>query len=813
MTRPVQAGTGVGRLLDGLAGLAGYPEIADDIAEGYELRLASTGGVGARIWLARQLGALVLLAVCGTPAWLGRQLAGLRYTLRRLVRRPSLTLPFAIVLGGGLGAVAFMVEVRDALLHPRLGVAEGVRLVVATDSTGSAHAMLHLDPDAPWTEPPPPATGRLFSSRFQSAIAETPAGLLQVTMDAVPEGFVTGLGGALRLGHDLDGPDQVVLAYSFWRSHWPDGTSPLGATLGLDGRRVTVVGVSHPDFDGPTCCVRPSLWVSGERPVGPYRIVVAGVADSTAAASSLATRLHEAGQTTSNIELPHALAAVFGGKDGPVGRALMTLLWLALAALVAGILNGGNLLVADALERRDEVSIRRSIGASPGAIVALVVKQAALLAVAASVIGLLFGRAMTEAAPHLLPIIGPSSTLEIDLGARGLVVLLVGAALGASLCALPAAVIVMTTAARARRRGSRVSGGLVAAQAALGTVLVVLTGMLLVESRRLDGEFVGFRNGSAGIFPVRVSDSDRSVTPDELLSAASATTPGATAALTRSMPVYGAEPDSVSFGSGEPVEVYVEEATDGFFDVLGLRLLDGRPARDRREAVASADLRGAGASLGATLVIEGEELTVVGLAEAATWARGERRPTVYRGWNSERVTGGLLLLHTPDHRAPELAAVAAALTPAGYAASWFGTLREQVVRSRVFMVFLQRLAMLFALLCLLVVVVGVYAHFTRWVKARHRDLGIRHALGARPARLRGVLYVAAAPVLTTGLITGLGTSWYLGRSAARVIGVAAPGFGLLTAGTLIVAASAVASLIGPAFRVVRYEPRRLLTDE
>ena len=280
MNGPIGEGPVVRRLLEALGRLAGYPELADDVNDGYERRLAGAGRLRASIWLARQVGALLILAVRGTPRWMGRTLFGLRHTVRRLVRRPSLTLPFAIVLGGGLAAVAFMAEVRDALLHPRLGVAEEVRLVVVTDSSGGSRAMLPLDPATPWTEPPPAATGRLFTSRFESANVATPAGLLRVTMDAVPEGFVTGLGGRLRLGHDLDGPDQAVLAHAFWRSHWPEGSSPLGATLELDGRSVTVVGVADPDFDGPTCCVRPSLWVSGARPAGPYRIVVAGVADA-----------------------------------------------------------------------------------------------------------------------------------------------------------------------------------------------------------------------------------------------------------------------------------------------------------------------------------------------------------------------------------------------------------------------------------------------------------------------------------------------------------------------------------------------------
>jgi ABC-type antimicrobial peptide transport system permease subunit len=140
-------------------------------------------------------------------------------------------------------------------------------------------------------------------------------------------------------------------------------------------------------------------------------------------------------------------------------------------------------------------------------------------------------------------------------------------------------------------------------------------------------------------------------------------------------------------------------------------------------------------------------------------------------------------------------------------------MRDLIVRSRVLTVFLQRLATVFSGLCLLVVVTGVYAHFTRWVRARHRELGIRQALGARPARLRGAVYTAAGPGLAIGVAVGVAAAWYLGRGAATVLGVDAPGIPLLAAGAAVVSVTALASLVPPAWRVVRYDPRRLLVDE
>ena len=110
-------------------------------------------------------------------------------------------------------------------------------------------------------------------------------------------------------------------------------------------------------------------------------------------------------------------------------------------------------------------------------------------------------------------------------------------------------------------------------------------------------------------------------------------------------------------------------------------------------------------------------------------------------------------------------------------------------------------------------ITGIYAHFTRWVRSRHRELGIRHALGARPARLRGAVYRAAAPGLLGGVAVGAAGAWYVGRSAALVLGMSGPGAQLLMAGAAVVGATALVTLVIPALRVVRYEPRRLLTEE
>ena len=778
------------RTIDWFARVSGYPELTDDIRDGYVARVEAAGRSRALLWLVRQAVGAGRLAVRGLLLGFGTAGLSTRKTLRRLFRRPALSVPFAVVLGGGLAASAFMAEVRDALLHPQLGVEGDVRLVTAVDSAGDSRAMFDVDPRRPWTEPSPRAAGRLVTSLFTGGVAQTSVGLLRVRYEVITPGYVTGLGGSLFMGRDVAGPGEAVLSHAFWRAQWRDAPAVLGEVIDVDGHRLELVGVAERSFDGSTCCVRPHFWAAPvEVPAGPRRILAVGVQDSAAAALRLAERLDEAGMGVRRVDLHRALAAAFGGEDGFVGRSLTTLFWLALATLLASILNGSNLLVADALDRRGELSVRRSIGAGPLTLAGLVAQQAAWLAAAGAAVGLGLAWAMTSIAPLLLPIIEPDSVLDLEMGGRGLMVVLLGAAVAAGICALPALAVALAARPSARKRGPSLSGVLVSAQASLGVVLVVLTGLLLAESRRLDGDFVGFRHPGVGVFPVRMASADGAGGHEPILAAGRSVAGGSLAALTTRMPVYGAAADSATATTGDRFGVHVEETTPGFFDVLGLGLTAGRAPRNGQEVAVSADLlrRLGGAPLGSTLTVGEDPLTIVGVTEAATWGTGMPRPTIYRGWSAERVESALLLLRTPGGGAPPLQAVMSSITPLGYAVSWFGSVRDLIVP------LLPRAHRIPATarqpvrgalpsgrdhrrLCPLhplgsVPGTGSWGSATRWVRARLASVA--------PCTGR------AAPGLLGGMAAGTAGAWYVGRSAAMVLGMSPPEPDLLLGGAVV----------------------------
>jgi hypothetical protein len=258
--------------------------------------------------------------------------------------------------------------------------------------------------------------------------------------------------------------------------------------------------------------------------------------------------------------------------------------------------------------------------------------------------------------------------------------------------------------------------------------------------------------------------------------------------------------------------------------------VSGRAARTQGEAVVSSDLaRRLGATGTGTVVLVGgpepatdglgaarvgEEVVVVGVAEAATWSTGAPRPTLYRGWGGQTVSGGNLLVRpAPGAATPGIGRLASTLTPLGLAATAFGSYDDLPVRARVLSVFLVRIAGVFGALCLIVVGSGVFAHSTRWVRSRDHEMGVRHALGAPPGRLRSSVYLAALPWLLLGIFAGALVAVGAGTAAGRSIGLPMPGPGTLSLAAVGVVLFCGATLVPAAIRVARTDPLALLREE
>jgi ABC-type antimicrobial peptide transport system permease subunit len=120
----------------------------------------------------------------------------------------------------------------------------------------------------------------------------------------------------------------------------------------------------------------------------------------------------------------------------------------------------------------------------------------------------------------------------------------------------------------------------------------------------------------------------------------------------------------------------------------------------------------------------------------------------------------------------------------------------------------------FALLALAVSLVGVFGLTSYFVSQRTRDIGVRMALGARPADiLRGVV-IYGAKVVGVGIVAGIGASFAVTRAMRALLYGVTPGDPLTFASVAaLLAFGGLAACYWPARRATRIDPTVALRAE
>ena len=121
---------------------------------------------------------------------------------------------------------------------------------------------------------------------------------------------------------------------------------------------------------------------------------------------------------------------------------------------------------------------------------------------------------------------------------------------------------------------------------------------------------------------------------------------------------------------------------------------------------------------------------------------------------------------------------------------------------------------LFAGLALLLAMVGLFGILAYSVQQRIREFGVRKALGASPRSVVGLVAGNASRVFVAGAIGGLTLSYLMGRLVSTMLFGVKPTDPVTYVGvTVILALSALAAAIGPAWRAIRIEPATALRHE
>jgi putative ABC transport system permease protein len=110
--------------------------------------------------------------------------------------------------------------------------------------------------------------------------------------------------------------------------------------------------------------------------------------------------------------------------------------------------------------------------------------------------------------------------------------------------------------------------------------------------------------------------------------------------------------------------------------------------------------------------------------------------------------------------------------------------------------------------------VGLYGVMAHGVTRRRREIGIRMAIGASPALIRGMVMREMALILGIGLVLGVPAGLALARYAqSRLYGVTPNDPLVIVGAALILSATAAAAAHLPARRASRISPLRALRHD
>ncbi len=605
----------------------------------------------------------------------------LRGAVRALRRHPLFSTSIVGVLGIGIGAAALIFSVVSGILLRPLPFARADDVVMIWGDIPQIHLGFREIPIG----------GRYFTTMRTNATAFTSLAALRAKLynldrsggpERVDGAEVTGeffqtIGVAPALGRGFQRADEtpgshvVVVSWTLWQERLGGDPLVVGSQLVLNGEPYTVVGVAPAGFAFPRGSEMPAnfelsaatqIWVAMAPPRrGPSDLMVIGRLQrgvGLAAAEedlSRLTRIQEAlipqGKGWFGTRaLP--LRTQMVGEAKPILLVLLAAVGLLLAIACA---NAGQLLLARLAERRRELAIRESLGASTTRLVrSALVEALALTCLAGAVGGVasVAGAALVRAfGPAQLPRL---ADVTVDLRVIAVLVaitLVVGTAIGLA----PARLSVRGRLAHALRGGVRGSSAgaravaarrrLIVVEIALSLVLVAGSGLLIKSVRNQIGEDPGFATAHAVTFevtlpPGRYPEHQFSTYMEHPQSVAffaavldhlRALPGGRAAAIGKPLPLSGAQEATVFAVRGDdprlmdpahpPVAEYTV-ASPGLFSALGTTLAAGRDfaESDREDAAPVVIINQAMAQWlwpGADPL--GKRLKIGGLASRAPW--------------------------------------------------------------------------------------------------------------------------------------------------------------------------------------------------
>jgi len=679
------------------------------------------------------------------------------------------------------------------------------------------------------------------------------------------------LGRNFQAGADLAGGEKVVLlSYGGWQKRFGGDSNAVGRTVKLNGEIYTVVGVLPRNFQ-----FAPSRSADFWMPLSvsdwrlrrnahwfyPVARLKPGVSEDQAQAEvSAFARQLEAQYPDSNQGVGIQLTSLRELMFGSVRPVLLVLMGAVVAVLLITCSNLAALQLARAVKRQREIAVRSALGASQWQTLRLLLTECVVVSMLGGGIGVFLALAalpllvasIPESAQATLPFLQDLQVNPTILGFSAVVSVGAGILFGI-MPALQSSRLQLRSSLQDGVRSAtggprhRLRDALVVTQVALALVLLVGAGLLTKSLSKLVRVDPGFETKQLLTFSTslpteRYPDEARVIEGERSVRSQLQNLPGVKSVATISLlPLSGAgstsrfvlEGHRSASGSGE-WEANSREVSPNYFAVMGLPLRAGRYLDERDDAKAPhvviinqtlADqlFRGGdpiGKRIDFTYTSKPEIWEIVGVVADENLADLDRQtaPVIYESFaqspdsnfnvvartttNPSAVAGSVrLAMHDLDSQLPVTALV-----------SMDGIIAESpaVMMRR----YPSYLVGAFALLALVLAVMGLYGLLAYVVAQRTRELGIRLALGAKRNDLLWPVVADGFRLTLVGIAIGFLGSVLVGRALAALLFQVRALDGGVIAGvaTLLLLVAVLASYI-PARRAALIEPMQALRSE
>ena len=820
----------------------------------------------------------------GLP-WLDDLRVDLRIGVRGLTRRPGFTAAAALTLSIGIGATAAVFTVMNGLLFQPLPVPDPEELVVVAqldEHTAEFPHELSYPEYLDYRERSDVFEGLAAYTLAEVLLSIDGGAAERIRIEYVSDNYFDVLHVGAEHGRTLladeglrpgDAP-FVVLTHHAWQTRFGGDAAVLGKVVRLGPVSMTVIGITPEPFAGANGLAPVEAFVAATEGalVEPERMdelltdridelfyltgrlrpgvtVAEAAAQLDVLADALAAEHPEASRHSELHVVSERDARPFINASRHTAPLMTVVMGLASLVLLVAVANVGTLLVGHGIARRQELALRAGLGATRRRLVRQLITESVLLALVGGVGGglaalwsadLLMARGATElnraiALPDLpvdWRIFGFTATSAIAAG------LLAGLA--------PALRSTRIELARALGSGGRDSGGgvpgrrltngLVAIQVAVSMLLLVCAGLFVQSSRNAGAIDVGFRTDdllvlsvdplAQGYDPEQADALYRDIA-DEV-----GALPGVrSASWAHRAPVRLGRVwnrvftlDGGTAPEPDAARVAVNYVDPGFFDTLGIPVLQGRGFReedvasDRRVAVvserAARQLWPGQDAVGRRIArTRGAPFEVIGVARDAHMSGSpfEQPPFVLFPFGPRFTLSATLHVHVdgpPSALIPMVTETVRRHDPT-LAILEAGRM-DTVVRSLGLLALARGgVAVIgsFGMLGLLLAAVGLYGVVSHAVVRRRQEFAIRAALGATPAAITRLALGRGLVLTTLGLALGAVAAGAATRLVAGfLVDVSPTDPVVFTVTGLVLAGATLLACLVPSRRAAKADP-------